>query len=134
MDDGSQAVDLIQCNPIFHGVCRFGTVMVNTEFGVSFAQLQLLLHVEVCSRTWDIAQVTWFLPTFPHSADQVVGQKWLKHGDEPVLIDVDTVIRSCWLLPTNDDPHDQNGPGRFVYVNDLQGTDMYLRLNEATMK
>ena len=134
MDDGSQGVDLIRCNPNFHGVCRFDTVMVSTEYGVSFAQLQLLLHVEVCNRMWDLAQVTWFSPAFPRSADQVVGQKRLKRGCEPVLIDVDTVIRACWLLPTNDDPHDQNGLGRFVYVNDLQGTDMYLRLNQATMK
>ena len=134
MDDGSQGVDLIRCNPNFHGVCRFDTVMVNTEYGVSFAQLQLLLHVEVCNRSWDLAQAAWFLPAFPRSADQVVGQKRLKCGDEPVLIGVDTVIRACWLQPTNDDPHDQNGPGRFIFVNDLQGTDMYLRLNQATMK
>jgi hypothetical protein len=78
--------------------------------------------------------VTWFLPAFPHAADHIIGQRCLKHGDEPVLIDVDTVIRACWLLPTNDDPHDHNGLGRFVYVNDLQGTGMFLQLNQATMK
>ena len=65
--------------------------MVSTEYGVSFAQLQLLLHVEVCNQAWDIAQVTWFVPV-AGAADQIVGQKQFKHGKDPVLIDVDTVI------------------------------------------
>jgi hypothetical protein len=41
-------------------------------------------------------------------------------------------VNSLTLLV--DDPHDRNGLGRFVCVIDLQGTDMYLRLNQATMK
>ena len=127
LDDGQPQVDIVRCNPSFFGKPCWDTIIVKTELGDSFARLHSIFeaHDPQCNQVWQLARITWCVPSPNSQQDRLVGQQRIHEASQGHFIPLASIVRACHTIPTYDD-HSNCAS----YINDLVDTDMYLRLNK----
>ncbi|KAJ3924799.1 MAG: hypothetical protein NXY57DRAFT_907762, partial [Lentinula lateritia] len=118
------AVDILHCNPNFHGHPQYDYIIFSGILGPVFAQLHYLLLCNACDSQYPIALMQAYKIVNTRSCiDKDLGLLRIRKEHNLEFISVRSIVRGAVVLPISSETDD-----RFVW-DPLDG-DMFLRVKK----
>ncbi|KAJ4463570.1 hypothetical protein C8J55DRAFT_443710, partial [Lentinula edodes] len=118
------AVDILRCNPSFHGHPRYDYIIFRGILGPVFARLHYLLLCNACNSQYPIALVQAYKIVNTRSRiDKDLGLLRIRKEHNLEFISVQSIVRGAVVLPISSETDD-----KFVW-DPLDG-DMFLRVKK----